>query len=333
MTSSEYKNTIEWTLSVQTQENEDTLTTAKRILTNLGVPFPHGTLEEAVQILSTRNYMGWNPCNAAQAKYCANHGYTAIGVTKNSVVIILPEDEAVTVDNTLPKVSHPAARKLSELQEKETADMQYFVYAILLEDLEATQDNNVVMAAATTTTCPSCQSGNTCNTCQKICQTGQNTCNACLTVCQSGQNTCNACQTSCQNCQGTCQSGNTLTPIIPSVTLSAPSANRTEVLKDNHKILISASGDNWSKVDIYVNGSLCNSRGFNSGHNAFDYYYSVESIGKYNIQVICTSSTGNKVRSAIREVKVEPDTSRIITVTYDYNGGSVTRDNDSVPFG
>ena len=210
MTSSEYKNTIEWTLSVQTPKENDTLTTAKRILTNLGVPFPHGTLEEAVQILSTRNYMGWNLCNAAQAKYCANHGYTAIGVTKNSVVIILPEDEAVTVDNALPKVSHPAARKLSELQEEETADMQYFVYAILLEDLESMQgEHDVKVMAAATTTCSSCQG---CNACQYVCERSCQTCNASCQSCNTcqGCNTCqDNCQVSCQTCNVGCQSCNT----------------------------------------------------------------------------------------------------------------------------
>ena len=210
MTSSEYKNTIEWTLSVQTQENEDTLTTAKRILTNLGVPFPHGTLDEAVQILSTRNYMGWNPCNAAQAKYCANHGYAAIGVTNNRVVIILPEDEAVTVDNTLPKVSHAAVSKLSELREEETTEMQYFVYAILLEDLEPMQgEHDVKVMAAATTTCSSCQG---CNACQYVCERSCQTCNASCQSCNTcqGCNTCqDNCQVSCQTCNVGCQSCNT----------------------------------------------------------------------------------------------------------------------------
>lgn len=74
MTSSEYKNTIMWTLSMQTSKDEhsnDTDSTVIEILKNLGVPFPHGNLQEVRSVLNSNNYMGWNKCTREQKlKHC-----------------------------------------------------------------------------------------------------------------------------------------------------------------------------------------------------------------------------------------------------------------------
>ncbi|MCI8388378.1 MAG: hypothetical protein HFE63_07960 [Clostridiales bacterium] len=288
MTSSEYKNTIEWTLSVQTPKDEDAVTTAKRILTNLGVPFPHGTLDEAVAVLSSRNYMGWNPCNAEQARYCANNGFTVIGVTGSSMIVILPEDEVVIVGNTLPKVSHPAARKMSELRADEIDAMHFFAFAILLEDIEPVKEEPVVMAArAAATTCSTCQVCQTCNTCQS--------CNICNN-CQTG------CLVSCQSCDvcDNCQMGNTPPPIYPSVTLTVPAGNRTELLNNNHKISISVSGVNCSRITVYIN----NSSYYTVYGNSLSISYPVNSAGKYDIYAVGTSSTGHTANTAVRTITI-----------------------------
>ena len=110
MTSSEYKNTIQWTLSTQTPKDEDLLITVRRIFRNLGVPFPQGKLNDAIKVLSSVDYMGWNACSIDQARYCANNGFTTVGVTEDRVVIIVPEDEMVIIGTALPEVTHPSVR-------------------------------------------------------------------------------------------------------------------------------------------------------------------------------------------------------------------------------
>ena len=61
MTSSEYRNTVYWTLHAHTPADEtDLLVTARRIFNNLGVPFPQGTLADAIQILSSGDYISMN---------------------------------------------------------------------------------------------------------------------------------------------------------------------------------------------------------------------------------------------------------------------------------
>ena len=240
--------------------------------------------------------MGWNPCNAAQAKYCANHGYAAIGVTKNSVVIILPEDEAVTVDNALPKVSHPAARKLSELQEEETADMLYFVYAILLEDLEPTQsdeEGNIRVAAAASTTCSSCQSScqtNCQKSCQTSCQVSCQSCNTCQSTCQTSCQTCNSCQTTCEKSCQTCQSGNTTTKVTYKIAFNANDGKFSDnttyyytiIDKGTYVILPEPTRENYHLVGWYkkitsATGTLTRPTVGNAG----DKYYPDESCTLY----------------------------------------------------
>ena len=64
MTSSEYKNTIEWTLK-HSDENSDP-EKVQRILRNLGTPFPQSdsnSTETIISLLSSGDYMGWNPCS------------------------------------------------------------------------------------------------------------------------------------------------------------------------------------------------------------------------------------------------------------------------------
>ena len=224
MTSSEYRNTVYWTLHAHTPADEtDLLITARRIFNNLGVPFPQGTLDGAVRILSSGDYMGWSICNADLAQQCANNGYPAIAVIENTLSFILPEEHTVAVNSPVAAVDHPIIWESGS-----SSSAQYFVFARLLDNNDVTlknsdvvsqQNSGIMVAAATTTTCSSscqvaCQSCNTCQTsCELNCQTGcqvscQTTCQAsCQTGCQVSCQSCNSCQSSCEtSCQNTCES-------------------------------------------------------------------------------------------------------------------------------
>ena len=218
MTSSEYKNTIEWTL--RRAEESDDLSTVKRILRNLGTPFPQGNVENIVNLLSSGNYMGWNPCNKEQARFCVNNGYPAVAVADGTVVILLPDDESVKISSTVANSVSKLARKVSELDDSKEGKTGFFVFATLLDNgKDDANGNNMIAAYSTDTTCDSGCQVNCQTACQSTCQTGcqvncQNSCETgCMTTCQTSCQSCNTCQstcqTSCQSCNvcDDCQSG------------------------------------------------------------------------------------------------------------------------------
>ena len=172
MTSSEYKNTIQWTLAAQTPADEDTLITARRIFRNLGVAFPQGTISEVITVLDCGDYMGWNACNAEQARYCANNGYTAIGITQERLVIILPDSNEVRVRSAAPEVTHPVASEISKMSDEEISTMQFFVNAALLQKEDSIQSDSadIMVVSSSNTTYDECESCQFCDTCQTMCQ-------------------------------------------------------------------------------------------------------------------------------------------------------------------
>lgn len=165
MTSSEYRNTVMWTLSTQTPAGEDILTTARRLFNNLGVAFPQGTLAEVLNVLGTKDYMSWTECSAEQARFCANNGYTAIGIKGENLVIILPDSDKVIIDTSVPTVDNPIARELSSISEAEIFNMRFFAYAPLINpepvqtiSPDAEPAMNVMSVSRALTTCESCDS-------------------------------------------------------------------------------------------------------------------------------------------------------------------------------
>lgn len=99
--------------------------------------------------------------------------------------------------------------------------------------------------------------------------------------------------------------------IIPTISLSSPSANRSEELSVGHSIYISASGTNCSRIEVYANNSLVNT----VYSNSLSYYYPVNTTGTYNIYVKGISSSGNTVNSATRTVTVNPSSNIVVSGT------------------
>ena len=128
MTSSEYKNTIEWTLKHSDESSDPEK--VQRILRNLGTPFPQNdsnSTETIISLLSSGDYMGWNPCSKDQARFCVNNGYPAVAIYNNTVVILLPDDESVKISSTVPKSTSKLVRKVTELNDIK-ADQIHFGY-------------------------------------------------------------------------------------------------------------------------------------------------------------------------------------------------------------
>ena len=231
MTSSEYKNTIEWTLKHSDESSHPEK--VQRILRNLGTPFPQNdsnSTETIISLLSSGDYMGWNPCSKDQARFCVNNGYPAVAIYNNTVVILLPDDESVKISSTVPKSTTKLVRKVTELNDIKADQIHFFAYATLLDNHDTADRNSngndeMIAAYATKTTCTSscqsscqstcqtsCQSCNTCQTtceskCQSACQSSCQSCNTCQSSCQISCQSCNTCQTTCQtSCQTACES-------------------------------------------------------------------------------------------------------------------------------
>lgn len=131
MTSSEYRNTIMWTLSTQTHDSQGCLAIIRLILNNLGVALPQGDVETVLSILGSGDYMSWTECSAEQARFCANNGYTAIGIKNNNIVVILPDRDKIIIETIVPITPHPVVRSLSDIAEVEMINMRFFSYAAL----------------------------------------------------------------------------------------------------------------------------------------------------------------------------------------------------------
>lgn len=129
-----YESVVHWTLSNRPPEkSENSLDVARRILSNLEVPFPKGRLTDVVRKIGSKNFMGWQwrTFPAIQAQQCVNSGYIVIGIGidgNNRVTMVLPEN-STTIDNTLPKLpDNFYARPLSSFTLGELQQTQFFAF-------------------------------------------------------------------------------------------------------------------------------------------------------------------------------------------------------------
>jgi len=130
-----YKSIVYWTLAQRPPEkNESSLDVARRILSNLGVPFPKGKLNDVMRKIDNREYMGWrwHPFSVMHAQQCVNSDYIVIGIDidgNNRVTVILPEDSAAVDDSALPKIpDNFYARSLSSITLGELQQTQFFAF-------------------------------------------------------------------------------------------------------------------------------------------------------------------------------------------------------------
>lgn len=96
MTGSQYKSIIEHTLMDKTLNGvTDSLTVARTVLKNCGVPLPQGDCAEIISALSSNDFAGWRQCTREEAQEYANNGIAAIGISSESILIIEPQETEV----------------------------------------------------------------------------------------------------------------------------------------------------------------------------------------------------------------------------------------------
>lgn len=118
MTKNQYVNIVKTTVTQNPDKTRLSLDLGKATLKNLGVPFPSGTLEEAITALNTGKYMGWTPCSAQAAEACINNGYTAVAMNSQDMMVLLPGD--TSSENTVAAAAEQ--------------NMSFYAYATITEE-------------------------------------------------------------------------------------------------------------------------------------------------------------------------------------------------------
>ena len=132
MTGSQYKNIIQWTLFSQKDlASADSMTVVRKILNNLGVSFPNGTLKEIIRILKGKSFLGWRPCSGDDAQRYADLGVTSIAIDSARVIILCPDPKLPNLSDKaeLEKQKNENVKHLSELSEKDNEKLLFFTYS------------------------------------------------------------------------------------------------------------------------------------------------------------------------------------------------------------
>lgn len=131
MIGAQYKNIIQWTLKHDIYDlNNDKMMIVRRIFANLGVAFPHGSLDEIISILRSKNYLGWRQCSFNDVQRYADAGVASIGISHTNVIIILPDDKVTNLaaDNEIKSIHMDFVKHSIELAD-EQKNMLFFVYS------------------------------------------------------------------------------------------------------------------------------------------------------------------------------------------------------------
>lgn len=109
MTPKQYKNVIDYTLT-QLPAEADSLITVREILRNCGTPLPQGTPDQILNILLSDDYIGWDECDYKGAVAYSNAGVAAIGIGKDSIMLIEPQTDMPAASEAI-YVSVPACKR------------------------------------------------------------------------------------------------------------------------------------------------------------------------------------------------------------------------------
>ena len=128
MTCSQYKNVIQYTLADKANQGKDNLELARCILDNLGVPLPKGDCRDVLVTLMDGDYMDWTQCFKAQACASANSGHVTIGLKKDDVVVIEPDESIIMLGTGLSGFENPVGVTADEIPQEDMLDMQFFAW-------------------------------------------------------------------------------------------------------------------------------------------------------------------------------------------------------------
>ena len=132
MTNSQYLNIIKYSAYMEHEAgNIDYFSVARNILKKLGVAFPTGSYEEAINAMKNNCFLGWRACSKDEAQKYANVGVTAIAINAGKIIIIRPDQNTddllgtifVDIDN------HPCIKHTTQLNDSQNAYTMYYAYS------------------------------------------------------------------------------------------------------------------------------------------------------------------------------------------------------------
>lgn len=128
MNEKQYNNIVFTSLS--NLRAEDTAKTdfdkVKLVLNNMGVAFPNGDPQNAINILATDDYMGWAACTYQEAREYANSGIPTIAVKDTEISIV----SADASDEEIAMVSNSAlVASADALIEEQSTATSYYAYS------------------------------------------------------------------------------------------------------------------------------------------------------------------------------------------------------------
>lgn len=118
MTTSQYKNVIDHTVKMLSEdEKESAVTVVNKILNSGGIALLDAEISQIKSVLSEGDYLGWQECSASEAQLSANEGTAVIGISDNKIVIVEPEVTSVekSENENVVTVSDLSAEELYEM--------------------------------------------------------------------------------------------------------------------------------------------------------------------------------------------------------------------------
>lgn len=101
MNKKQYNNIIDYTIQHEVSlEGYDSLSTARAVFDNVGIPLPQGEVKSVYEIIKTNDYMGWKSCTIQEAKAAVEKGIAAIGISETEIVVFSSTDQEQPVTKT-----------------------------------------------------------------------------------------------------------------------------------------------------------------------------------------------------------------------------------------
>ena len=128
MTASQYKNILQWSFFLNPKLKKASLEDCRKIFQNLGVSFPLGELQEIIEILKSKKFLGWTPCSCEDAQKFANIGVPTIALNSNHIIFISPDDEINNLSN-LNQDEIENVKSINELSYSDIKNLLFFAYS------------------------------------------------------------------------------------------------------------------------------------------------------------------------------------------------------------
>lgn len=129
MNNKQYKNIINYSIKkIPNNIGSNSVEYVGTILKNMSIPLPQGDCKTIHKILSTGDYMFWQPCNPEDVQNVVNYSCAVVGVTDSEIFLIDNNEpnEEYTLESASPFVL--TTHHLTDPYASEVSTMSYYSY-------------------------------------------------------------------------------------------------------------------------------------------------------------------------------------------------------------